>query len=58
MGKGLGWVTLSYLAVATDRACDLDVNKCDGEEVFPPQGRGDKALNRTTKACTCNLFFP
>lgn len=33
-------VTLSYLAVATDRACDLDVNKCDGEEVFPPEEGG------------------
>ena len=43
MGKCLGWVSLSYLTVATDRTCDLDVNKCDGEEVFPP-GEGETGL--------------
>lgn len=42
-GKSLGWVTLSYLAVATDKACNLGVNKCDGEEVFPP-GEGNTGL--------------
>lgn len=44
MGECLGWLTSSYLAVAVDRACDLDV-KCDGEWVFPP-GEGDTGLSQ------------
>lgn len=43
MGKCLGWVTLPYLAVATDRAYDIDLNKCDGEKVFAPR-EGDTGL--------------
>lgn len=31
MSKCLGWVTLSYLAVATDRAYDTDLNTYHGE---------------------------
>lgn len=31
MNKCLGWVTLSYLAVATDRVCNVDLNKYNGE---------------------------
>jgi len=31
--------------VATDGACDLDVRKCDGEEVFPP-GERDTGLGQ------------
>lgn len=49
MGKCLEWVTLSYLAVATDRASDLDVNKCDGKEVFPPWGEGRRLCTELKK---------
>lgn len=31
MNKCLGWVTLSYLAVATDRVYNIDRNKYHGE---------------------------
>lgn len=46
MGKCHGWETSLYLAVATEKAYDIDLNRCNGEQVSPPwEGDSDLAQN-------------